>query len=69
MEKLRANKVRKNKKETTVQTRLAGRELEDLELVKTHFGFKTDSQASRFLIVRTADNIRNGKPLSIIPQM
>jgi hypothetical protein len=60
----------KNKKKTkTLQARLDGKEIEALERCKEYFGHKSDATFARFLIMRTADNIKNGKPLSIIPQM
>lgn len=39
---------------------------EAIQEVKNYFGFKTNGSAVMFLIRRTADNIRSGKPLSIL---
>lgn len=67
MEKLKQKK-QKETKDRTVQARITGSEVGALETCKSYFGFKTDAALTRFLIVRTADNIKTGRPLSIIQQ-
>jgi len=50
----------------TIQARLTGDEVDNLELIKKTYGHRTDSTIMRFLISQVASNIRSGKPSILI---